>query len=220
VLKGILFDLDGTLVDSLSATFESFNRGIEAVGGRRLTPQEILKHFGGGEAGIFARIVGPDKADTAFAACRAYVDEHLADVPLHAGVPELLERLHGAGVPTGIFTGRSWETTELILRHHGLLDRFRTVITSDHVSQPKPAPEGIHTALRRMGLEPHDVIYVGDTWMDLRAAQLAGAGAVAALWDLLADRRVLESFSPHHLCEKPDEVWSLWMKLTGAPPPV
>jgi HAD superfamily hydrolase (TIGR01549 family) len=211
-LKGILFDLDGTLVDSLSVTFEAFNHGIVEQGGRRHTPHEIMAYFGPGEDKIFTRIVGPERAPAAYAACKAYLDENLDQVPLHAGVPELLEELRSSGVPVSIVTGRSWDTTEVILRHHRILEQFVTVIANDHVGSPKPSPEGIRLALSRMKLAPTEAIYVGDSWVDIRAARSAGTESVAALWDLLAKREELTPHDPHHWAERPIEILELWRK--------
>lgn len=209
-IKGIVFDLDGTLVDSLSTTFDAFNHGISQHGGRLHTPHEIMAHFGTGETQIFAKLVGREKADQAYETFRAYVDQNIHRVPLHPGAGELLERLKSQGVPISIFTGRSWDTTELILTHHGLLDRFVTVVADDHVGHSKPSPEGLHLALSRMKLEPGQVLFVGDSAMDIRAAHSAGSNGVAALWDLLADREQLELHTPHHWAEKPAQVWEIF----------
>lgn len=208
-ISGVIFDLDGTLVDSLSATFDGFNHGIVSQGGKALTPKEIMKYFGPGEGEIFAQIVGRDKAKAAYAEALQYLDRNLGRVPLHQGVPELLDQLAQSNIPVSIVTGRSWNTTEMILQHHGLLDRFVTVIANDHVGSPKPSPEGIQLALQRMKLVPERAIYVGDTWVDIRAAHSAGVGAVAALWDLMADRSLMEAHTPHHWAENPEHVWAL-----------
>src|SRR5688500_12179255 len=132
-IQGIVFDLDGTLVDSLSVTFEAFNHGIERAGGKRHGPLELLSYFGPGEGAIFAKIVGQDRAEEAYQACKEYLDANMAKVPLHSGVADLLGRLRKARIPISIFTGRSWDTTEMILKHHGILDHFVSVIAHDHV---------------------------------------------------------------------------------------
>lgn len=209
-LKGIVFDLDGTLVDSLPVTFGAFNHGIVSHGGKRHTPAEIMEYFGPGERQIFAAILGDQHADTAYAACRRYLDENLSQVTLHDGVGDMLEGLKSAGVPLSIFTGRSWNTTEVILRHHRLLDRFVTVIANDHVRQPKPAPDGLRLALERMRLEPEEVALVGDMAADILAARSAGSWGVAALWDAMADRRALEAHEPHFWAARPTEILDLW----------
>lgn len=213
-VKGIVFDLDGTLVDSLSVTFDAFNHGIEAMGGRRLSPEEIMSYFGPGEGEIFAQIVGPQKAESAYEACREYLSSHIDSVPLHDGVGDLLEALKRDGVPLSIFTGRSWNTTEVILKHHGLMDRFITVIANDHVDFPKPSPAGLFLALSRMKLEPAQVLFVGDSPVDIRAAHSARSNGVAALWDWMAERAHLEPHAPHHWAEKPADILELFKKLS------
>lgn len=210
-LKGIVFDLDGTLVDSLSATFEAFNYAIASLGAATLTPQEILKYFGPGEGEIFAKILGPDKADAAYELCREHLNANLHQIPLHHGVGDLLERLKSSGVPISIFTGRSWSTTESILKHHCLLDRFITVVAYDHVSCPKPSPEGLHLALSRMGLAADSTLFVGDSPVDMQASRSAGALGVAALWDLLAERSALELHQPHYWAQKPAEIADIFL---------
>ena len=208
-IKGIVFDLDGTLVDSLATTFEAFNHGITLCGGREHSPQEIMHYFGPGEGEIFAQIVGQENAEKAYSACRRYLDQNLHRVPLHDGVRELLEELAQRRIPISIVTGRSWNTTEVILKHHKIMDRFITVIANDHVAKPKPSPLGIELALSRMELEPHHTLYVGDSHVDILAARAAGSRAVAALWDRVASREALAPHDPHHWASHPSELLAL-----------
>lgn len=210
MLKGIVFDLDGTLVNSLATTFDAFNHGIVRLGGRKHTPQEIMKYFGPGEREIFAKILGAHQAEQAYELCRTYFNENLGKMPLHDGVAELLEKLKSAGVPISIFTGRSWDTTEMILSNHRLLDRFITVIANDHVSSPKPAPEGLHLALSRMKLDPKEVLFVGDSPADMLVSKSAKSNGVAALWDLQANRAELEVYQPAHWASHPMDVWKIF----------
>jgi phosphoglycolate phosphatase-like HAD superfamily hydrolase len=214
-VKGILFDLDGTLVDSLAVTFDAFNAGFTQEGARKHSPQEIMSYFGPGEGEIFARIVGKDRAEAASMAFQRHLDENMGLVPLHQGVPAVLEWARVSGIPLSIVTGRGWETTETILRHHGLLDRFVAVICHEHVSMSKPSPEGLRLALSKMGLEAPETIYVGDSWVDMRAARSAGCQAVAALWDLMADRDALAGQSPDHWAEAPGAIPRIWDSIAA-----
>jgi HAD superfamily hydrolase (TIGR01509 family) len=205
-VKGVVFDLDGTLVDSLATTFDAFNHGITRCGGRAHSPSEIMAYFGPGEDEIFAQIVGRERAAEAYAASRRYLDEHLHQVPLHEGVAGVLEELARRKLPLAIVTGRSWNTTEVILRHHGLLPRFVTVIANDHVPFPKPAPHGIQLASQRLQLLPSEVLYVGDSAVDILASKSAGAKSVAALWDRLASKAGLAAHDPHYWAHHPQEL--------------
>lgn len=206
-LKGIVFDLDGTLVDSLGVTFDAFNHAICTLGGRPHTPSEIMEHFGTGEVEIFSAILqNPAQAQPAYAEYRRYIDENLARIPLHEGIGELLETLKSVGIPISIFTGRSWKPTETILGHHRLLDRFVTVVANDHVKAPKPSPEGLLLALNRMQVAPSDALFVGDMVADIKAAHAGGTRSAAVIWDQLASREELETHSPHYWAEHPREL--------------
>ncbi|CAM6053783.1 unnamed protein product [Sphagnum tenellum] len=207
--KGIVFDLDGTLVDSLSTTFDAFNDAIVKSGAKAKTPSEIMAYFGTGESQIFAKILGDQYASAAFAHAREYLNRNLKRVPLHSGVGDLMEKLKSSSIPISIFTGRSWETTRLILEHHGWLDRFITVIAHDHVTEPKPSAEGLLLALSRMRLEPEEVFFVGDSPVDILAAKRAGSSSIAALWDLLASREALESCQPEYWANQPMDIWDI-----------
>src|SRR4051812_35840963 len=102
MLKGIAFDLDGTLVDSLGITFDAFNQGITRLGGKHHTPAEITRYFGTGERQIFAQILGADKAEGAYQVYRTYLDSNLYLIQLHEGVRDLLERVQSLGIPISI----------------------------------------------------------------------------------------------------------------------
>ena len=209
-IKGFVFDLDGTLVDSLGTTFDAFNHAIVQSGGKKHTPAEIMAHFGTGESQIFAKILDEERAESAYALSRSYMDENMGTVPLHDGIGDLLEKLKSSNIPISIFTGRSWDTTKIILTHHGLLDRFITIVANNHVTKPKPSPEGLVLALSRMKLMPHEVFFVGDSPVDIIAGKEAGSPSIAALWDLIAQKTLLEPCEPDHFANHPLHVWDIW----------
>ncbi len=203
---GVIFDLDGTLVDSLAMTFDAFNHAITAFGRPAQEPEEIMRHFGKGEGEILALILGREHAGRAYELARDYTDRHLAqgNVPLFAGIAETLAMLRKAGVPLAIFTGRSSDTTTLILQHHGLMEHWVTVVCHDHVGQAKPSPEGLLLCCERMGLAPTEVVMIGDSAMDLAAARRAGARSVGVHWDRIAREEKLRLESPHALAATPE----------------
>jgi pyrophosphatase PpaX len=216
MLKGIVFDLDGTLADSLTVTFEAFNHVFNVHGAPILTPKEIMRYFGTGEREILAAVIGEKASYPGYETFCRYTSEAMTRIPFHSGALDLIERLKSEGVPMAIVTGRSWTTTETILKHHRVLDRFITVVAHDHVSLPKPSPEGIQLALQRMSLSGEQIMYVGDSHMDIQAAKAARAQSVAALWDPLASREVLEKQEPHHYAESPAQVWDAFKQALSA----
>ncbi|MBC7691336.1 MAG: HAD family hydrolase [Methylotenera sp.] len=221
MLKGIVFDLDGTLADSLSVTFDGFNHVFMAYGAPELTPHQIMAYFGTGEREIIAQVIGEEVdaevAHEAYVKFCKFTDDSLEKIPFHKGAEELLELLKSNGVPVAIVTGRSWATTQAILNHHRVMDRFVKVIAHDHVTKPKPAPDGILLALDAMKLRGEEIMYVGDSHMDILAAKAAGAQSVAALWDFMANREELEKYGPHHYAKTPHQVWEAYLKQQKQP---
>ncbi|MGK5088671.1 HAD family hydrolase [Bdellovibrionota bacterium FG-2] len=207
--KGILFDLDGTLIDSLSMTFDAFNHGVTRFGGPPLTHQEISSHFGPGEDKIFEKLVSMKKAQAAYQASIDYTNANLHRVPLHEGIAELLKNLKGTKIPLAIVTGRSWNTTEILLKHHDLLGTFKSVIANDHVPRPKPYPDGVKLASEHLKTSPEHTWFIGDSPVDMLAARSAGSIGIAALWDYTADREKLAIGEPNYWAKEPSEIVAL-----------
>ncbi len=199
MLKCILFDLDGTLVNSLTVTFDGFNHAFQKFGGKLHSPEEIMAHFGPGEREIFGKVLGDEFGEPAQAAYFEYTRERLHEAPLFPGISEVLTECRSRGLKLGIVTGRGRESTKFILDHLGIYDQFGCVLTHDDLSSSKPSPEGILRALEILGEKPEDAVYVGDMWMDIRAAKRAGCRALSAGWDIMHNIALVE-------VEKPD-VW-------------
>lgn len=196
MLKCILFDLDGTLVDSLAVTFNGFNHVFQKFGGKVLTPVEIMAHFGPGEQEIFGKILGAENADLAQAEYFSYTRSRLREAPLFPGISAVLTECQTRALSIGIVTGRGRVSTDFILDHHGIRDHFSCVITHDDLSSSKPSPEGILKALEILDIQPEEALYLGDMWMDVRAAKQAGCKAISAGWDPLHDAIRAESENP------------------------
>ena len=178
----VLFDLDGTLIDSLPMTFTAFQDALEPFVGRRPPVAEILERFGPADQEIVADWVGAEHAADAVRLLYASYDRQLAGVKPFPGIPEILDALEGEGRRLGLVTGRGRPSTEVILAALGWTDRFAVTLTGDEIPNPKPAPDGLRVALERLGAAPADAVYVGDTDKDTRAARAAGIVAAAAAW--------------------------------------
>ena len=206
MLKGIVFDLDGTLVNSLKATFDGFNHTFQAFGAPVLTPHQIMEHFGPGERQIFEKILGIEHGLKAQKLYHDYTRSRMHESPLFEGIHDVLNTCHRLNLPTSIVTGRGRDGTKIILEHHGLLDRFVSVICHEDVSSSKPSPEGILKATQLMNLDPTQIAYVGDMWVDIRAAKRAGSHAISVAWDPIHDFELCQKEEPHFTAKSPEDL--------------
>jgi HAD superfamily hydrolase (TIGR01509 family) len=207
-LKGIIFDFDGTLINSLSEAATSFHHAIAAVGERPRTIEDIKKHFGRGADQILIQVLeDQEKGRLAFEHYKEHQREAAPLVHLHEGIAELLNKIMSEKVPTAIVTGRHTDDLEIMIARHKIRERFIAIVCDNNVSNPKPHPDGLHLALEKMGLKPFEAMYVGDSPMDVLAALAAGCTAVAALWDGLAERQHFAAHPPHLYAEKPSQLW-------------
>lgn len=214
---GLVFDCDGTLVDSLGAALESFNYALNFIGEKPRSEGDIKKYFGAGADRIFTKMLGDEKKG--LAAFEAYVDhqsELALKMKLHDGIRELLEIAAAADIPMGVVTGRHARDMEVVLRPHNVSDYFDVLIADSHLPHSKPAPDGILLAAKWMNLDPKNICYVGDSVMDIQAAHAAGSTAIAALWDSLVKPEAMKAENPKYLAQTPDDVWKYfrsWAQL-------
>lgn len=209
----VLFDLDGTLVDSYRLYLESYRRAVEPVLGRPPSDEEIVARGPAAERQFLSEWIGADRVDECHdALCRHYsrLQGALGDGP-YDGVREMLIGLASAGYLLGIVTGkgrRIWDLTEPALPP-GLFD---VVITEDDVAIPKPDPEGLSIAAAALRLPPERIVYIGDSRSDLAAGRGAGMSVGAALWPKTdpGDRErflaEIEDLAPDWLFERPASV--------------
>lgn len=215
----VLFDLDGTLVDTYRLYLEAYSRALEPYLGRRPTLAEFVERRPSSERHFLAAWIGAEAA----AACHAAMQRHYAELHnalcegMYDGVREMLTALRTAGVPLGVVTGKgrgAWEVT----RHALDLGAFDVVVTDDDVEHPKPHPGGLLRALAALAVPPAGAVYVGDSVSDLQAGREAGTRVAAVLWPktapgeraaFLAEIRPLE---PDWIFERPAELVRAWAR--------
>ncbi len=180
--KGIIFDRDGTLFDSLSLILQSFNCGIQPFTDKRPTNEEWFAAFGPAEPEVMGAFVAPEHKAEAFDRFYRYYTEHITEIHLFAGIRDLLVRLNASGCKIGLFTGGSMKSSRFCLQHAGILELFDVLITGDLVAHPKPDPEGVLMAMRQMRIPSQETIVAGDASSDVAAGKGAGAVAVLAQW--------------------------------------
>jgi HAD superfamily hydrolase (TIGR01509 family) len=180
--RAAIFDLDGTILDSLGLTFEAMREAVKPFIGRDLTDEEIYARFGPADHEIVAGFVKPEDADRAVRRLMAAYERGMDRVVVYPGILELLEALSEQGVALALCTGRGRPSTDLVLRVLKLEAWFDVTVTGEEGGLPKPAPDGIRETLRRLGLEPAEAFYTGDSVKDVDAGLAAGTPTIAARW--------------------------------------
>jgi phosphoglycolate phosphatase len=200
--KAVLFDLDGTLVDTIGAYVE-IARVAATARGYAITDDHVRDAMCSGSN--FWKNIVPDALPDCAAVRRELTAHAAREWPrvlreqgkLLDGLAETFDALKRKGVAIAIVSGAHSEVLELF-RDTELLARFDTVILGSDVAQRKPHPEGIMKALDVLGVAPRDAIYVGDTPVDIAASRAAGVHAVVVLTGA-GDSAVLSAHAPDRL---------------------
>lgn len=194
-LEGVIFDLDGTLGNTLPVCYAAFREALLAHTGRAYTNAEVDALFGPSEEGIIRRVAPADRRhDCLEAYLAAYERFHdLAPLPF-PGIAETLDTLARRGLRLGLATGKGPRSTSISLLRLGLVDRFDVI----EVGSPEGAvkPDAIRRILARWGTTPASVAYVGDAASDIEAAREAGVIPLAAAWAPTARRDDLLAVQP------------------------
>ena len=203
----VLFDLDGTVVDSGAIILASMRHATREVLGREYADEELLQSVGGPGLEAQMAALASDRVDELV---RAYRDHN---EPLHheleacLGMEGVLVRLREEGRRLGIVTAKRRVTVELAFARVPLGHLFETIVGGDETRRHKPDPEPLLVAARRLGASPGDCAYVGDSPFDMRAARAAGMHGVAVTWGRIHDRARLEREEPDAIVETAEELY-------------
>jgi pyrophosphatase PpaX len=206
-----LFDLDGTLADSIELILRCYRHTIRTHLGTEPEDSAWLSGLGQPlhvQFGGFARSPGEIRAmvETYVGYQRTIHDQLVRPFP---GVTGVLDRLIAAGVRTGIVTSKRREIAVRTLRVCGIESRFDTIVTPADVERPKPDPQPVRVALRALGdPDPRRVLLAGDAPVDILAGRAAGVRTAAALWGPFP-RATLEAAQPDFLLEAIEELLAL-----------
>jgi pyrophosphatase PpaX len=192
--EAVLFDLDGTLLDSADLIVTAFVDTCRTVLGRTVDREETLRTWSWPVRARFATFA-PDRADEATRAyLHRYLELHDRHARLFPGVADVLDALRARGYLLGIVTSKRRATTEAAVRAFGLDRWCRAVVVDEDVRRHKPDPEPVTLGAQRLGVAPSTALMVGDSVVDIAAGRGAGAGTAAALWgtmhldDVLGER--------------------------------
>lgn len=196
-IKAIIFDLDGTIADTLPLCIAAFKKSIEPLLGKSLSHQEITDTFGPSEEGTIRSLI-PDHEEAGVNAYLQHYQElhYTCPVPF-PGIEALLTKLQAKSIKLGMFTGKGLHSTRISLQQFGLAEYFETLQTGSPHGPNKV--KGIQDVLQQLGVSASESLYIGDAPSDIHFSKEVGIPVVAAAWAGTADAETLQSLQPNAL---------------------
>ncbi len=207
----VVFDLDGTLLDTLADLGESMNEALADLGCPGHTLDAYRTMIGDGVLELARRALPPERRDNeTIAACvasmrRIYGGRWDRKTKPYAGIPEMLDGITTAAVPVAILSNKPHEFTEAIVERMLSRWRFAAVAGARNGVPRKPDPTAAIKIAEQLSVEPGRCLYLGDTGTDMRTARAAGMFAVGALWGF-RDADELKRCGAQALIERPQQV--------------
>ena len=202
----VLFDLDGTVIDSGAIILASMRHAAKEVLGAEPPDEELMAAVGGPGLEAQMHALAPDRVDELVSVYRAHNEPLHEGLMCCPGIDDLLVALKDEGHRLGIVTAKRRKTVELAFAQIPIEHLFETVVGGDETEKHKPDPEPLLLALERMNAKPGDAAYVGDAPFDVRAAKAAGIFAVGVTWGGIHARDRLEQEQPDALVDTPTEL--------------
>jgi phosphoglycolate phosphatase len=214
-VRALIFDLDGTLIDSKLDLALAVNAALAEMGRGPLPHEQIFGYVGQGAPSLIARALGDGATEEECRRCleffiRYYSVHKLDNTVPYPGVRETLDAL--SGMPMAVLTNKPVGASRGILQGLGLADHFRIIYGGNSFERKKPDPMGVETILQEFGAAPAQVMVVGDSEIDVQTARNAGAWICGVTYGFGSHR--FDEFPPDLLV---DRLTELLQHLSGAP---
>ena len=210
----VLFDLDGTVVDTVELIVRSFRHATQLVLGVVL-PDEVITAGVGQPLMTQMEMLAPDHAEELYDAYREFNhSRHDELIRGYDGMTEVLEALRADGRRLGIVTSKGTPATEMAFRAVGLADHFDVIVTASDTAEHKPSPVPLRLCLERLGADADGALYVGDSPFDIKAGAAAGLATAAVGWGIFS-RQVLLAAGPDYWLDEPRELIDLCLRGQG-----
>lgn len=209
-IKAVLFDLDGTLLDTHDLILRSFRHSTQKVLGRNIPDDELMKKVGQPlEAQMWDFTDDLEVHDLLLTTYRDYNHEvHDAAVRAYDGVGEVLAALRERGLRTAVVTSKRHALAQRGIDVCGLSDFVEFVVGPDDFPAHKPDPGPVRYGCELMGLAPEECVYVGDSPYDIQAGNGAGCTTVACTWGMFAPELLAEQ-NPAFTIDRPEGLLGL-----------
>jgi pyrophosphatase PpaX len=178
----VLFDLDGTVIDTGAIILASMRHAAETVIGGEYTDEQLLAAVGGPGLEAQMQALDPERVEELVTVYREHNEPLHDTISVCAGMDVALDELKDRGHRLGIVTAKRRLTIDLAFARIPIEHLFDTVVGGDETAEHKPHPAPLLLALERMGAWPEDAVYVGDSPFDMQAAKAAGLYAIGVSW--------------------------------------
>lgn len=219
MLKGIIFDMDGTLGDTLQLCVEAYRGATEELTARRPSAEEVVSYFGLSDRGVLGGLLGmpPDSPELPIETfVRIYCERHdeLAPAPF-AGAAELLHRLKAKGLKLALLSGKEHYTGEPTLEKFGMQGVFDLKLYGDPYYNCKA--DNLKRAMEAWQLSPQEIIYIGDAPSDIALSHSVGVAIINAAWcsNAAAESAACTALNPEYRLTDFAELEPLLTKLTS-----
>ena len=215
-MKAVIFDLDGTLLNTLQDLCNSTNAALAKYGYLARSIDEVRSFVGNGVKLLILRALGIENPedcpdfDDVFAAFRAHYGVHSNDrTCAYSGVMEMLKKLKSANAPMAIVSNKLDPAVKQ-LNDIYFKDYISVAIGENEAAgvRKKPAPDTVYAALRELGVSEEQAVYVGDSEVDIATAKNAGIPCISVTWGF-RDRECLMAHGAEIFCDTPEQVWDV-----------
>ena len=210
--KHVIFDFDGTLINTNEIIVESWQAVFRHYRGERGDEKVIYASFGETLKDTMRELFPEADVDEAVAIYRNYQAANCEGmIRPFPGLEDLVRKIRETGRTTSIVTSRLLETTNKYLDEFGMRELFDVIVTADDTTAHKPDPEPVLTALRKLGAAPEDSIMLGDTRFDIGCANNAGVDSVLVTWSngFPAEKMAEMGFAPRFVIDRPEDLLPL-----------
>lgn len=208
--KAVIFDMDGTLLDTLEDLYLSTNMVLTQYGFPKRTREEVRQFVGNAVVNLMRQALPQGEENPHFGDClqafKEYYGEHLGDhTGPYDGIAELLQKLSEEGFSMAIVSNKpDFAVQELCEKY--FKEWIKTAIGESGEVRRKPAPDMVEQAARMLGVRMEDCIYVGDSEVDLKTAENCGIPCVSVTWGFRS-RELLLSLGAEHMAEDTEELF-------------
>jgi pyrophosphatase PpaX len=205
----VLFDLDGTIVDSGWMILASFRHATRTVLGREIPDEVLMARVGSGHLVEQMADFDAEKADELAHAYREFYAPLHSELKAFPGMIDLLRTLDGEGRQLGVVSAKRGDIVQLAFEALGFGEVMDVVVGSDEAPRGKPHPDQILVALERLGVDGNETAYVGDAPFDVAAAKAAGVRAIGVTWGGIHARERMEAEGPDAVVDTAEELYAV-----------